>query len=183
MRLVKDFKMRRKYIVGGIFCVSLITGCDDIKAKLHLLPNQDEQECLNSERLKFKDPEVLFVANLGSRGLEAKPNQYWVRYKAKNSYGAYVQGNMACKRDATTGKWVKDINESAMTEMMVLGELLHRKANEMESYNKLLASGKIRGENAKDTDADVVLQKIQEQVNDVIYESPENLSEFVQTKK
>ena len=115
----------RKIAIPSVLIVALI-GCDDIKAKFHMLPNQDEQECLNSERLKFKDPDVLFVANLGSRGLKSVPNQYWVRYKAKNSYGAYLQGNMICKLDASTKKWVRDENAEYLLELSVTTTLLER---------------------------------------------------------
>ena len=85
--------------------VGALSACDQIRTALHMMPNQDEQQCLNSERLNFKDPDVLFVANLSSRGLPEKQGQYWVRYKAKNSYGAYLQGNMLCEKDSTTGEW------------------------------------------------------------------------------
>ncbi len=54
---------------------------------------------MDSDRLNFKDPDVVFVANLGTRGLSLNENQFWVRYKAKNSYGAYLQGNMLCGRN------------------------------------------------------------------------------------
>lgn len=72
------------------------------------MPHQDEQQCLDSERLNFKDPDVVFVANLGGRGLGVKSDQYWVRYKAKNSYGAYIQGNMFCKKSSETKLWERD---------------------------------------------------------------------------
>jgi len=100
------------------------------------MPNQDEQECLNSERFNFKDPDVLFVANLGSRGLPPAVDSYWVRYKAKNSYGAYVQGNMYCKKDPTTKKFVRHQFEELIQLVNVETYLLNRVTSDLGACNR-----------------------------------------------
>lgn len=123
-----------------------LSACDDIKSKLHLMPNQDAQQCIDGERLKFKDPDVLFVANLGDRGLEAKPDQYWVRYKAKNSYGAYLQGNMLCSKDKASEKWKRDTfgELTAVTDISIgllkAYESKLSRENETDSCRKLGSS-------------------------------------------
>lgn len=69
-----------------------------------------EEQCLQSKRIKFNDPDSLqVVENLGARGqgnLSESPDFFWLRYKATNAYGAYVSGNMACARKGD--KWVRD---------------------------------------------------------------------------
>jgi len=117
--------------------VGALSACDQIRTVLHMMPNQDAQQCLNSERLNFKDPDVLFVANLGSRGLPEKEGQYWVRYKAKNSYGAYLQGNMLCEKSSTTGEWKKASMGQYLLELELTVKLLeaeNKKARADSSY-------------------------------------------------
>jgi hypothetical protein len=162
-----------------LLVLSLLAGCDDIKTALHMMPNQDEQECLNSERLKFKDPDVLFVANLGSRGLESTPNHYWVRYKAKNSYGAYVQGNMACKKDSLSGKWVRDEGTEALTKMGVINFLLDRATEQMQRDLDLYKEKKIRLIDFKYNDEKDVMRSVEKDSETIIFESPENLTPFI----
>jgi hypothetical protein len=104
--------------------VAALGGCNEVKTALHLMANQDEQECLNSERFNFKDPDVLFVANLGDRGLRLPDGRYWVRYKAKNSYGAYLQGNMICHKNPETKKWERDRRSEVLPSMKIYNFLL-----------------------------------------------------------
>lgn len=113
----------------------ILSGCGDVRAKLSLQPNQDEQECLNSERLNFKDPDVLFVANLGNRDWNLSPNTYWVRYKAKNSYGAYMQGSMLCKLDSNK-KWVRDVSTEYLIALSISLSLLDEDLEKLRKDRK-----------------------------------------------
>lgn len=75
-----------------------------------------EQQCLQSARLEFKDPDsIAVVENLGYRGPadDKNPNFFWLRYKAKNSYGAYASSNMACTYK--NGAWLRDADSEAST--------------------------------------------------------------------
>lgn len=68
-----------------------------------------EEQCLQSDRLIFNDPDSLAVVqNMGSRGQQTSPGEefFWLRYKAKNGYGAFVSANMACKKNVD--KWERD---------------------------------------------------------------------------
>lgn len=67
-----------------------------------------EWECLESERLQFKDPDsVKFMANLGTRGQGDDPAHFfWVRYAAKNGFGADRAANMKCT-NLIGGKWAR----------------------------------------------------------------------------
>lgn len=126
--------MKIRDIVALAVVAYLLCGCDEVRTRLHMMPNQDEQECLNSERLNFKDPDVLFVANLGDRGWKLEPKTYWVRYKAKNSYGAYLQGNMLCKQSG--GKWVRDTSNELIISLSVIASLLEDDIAQMKSGNR-----------------------------------------------
>lgn len=67
------------------------------------------QQCLDSAKLSFKDPDsAKVVANLGKRGSTEEGAWFWIRYKAKNSYGAYVSSNMACNRALLKETYVRD---------------------------------------------------------------------------
>lgn len=164
--------MKKLNIFFAIGTAIFIAGCDDIREKLHMLPNQDEQECLNSERLNFKDPDVLFVANLGSRGLETKVDQYWVRYKAKNSYGAYLQGNMLCMKK--NEKWVRDTTSEFLLELQLEGDLLEKINAKIRSdpvFSKTyFESGLKPDEQGKKAKA-------------LLFESPDNLDKYFSVKK
>lgn len=152
----------------AILATLFLSGCDEVRTKLHMMPNQDEQECLNSEKLNFKDPEVLFVANLGSRGLEGKVDQYWVRYKAKNSYGAYIQGNMLCiKRDE---KWIRDKVSEALLSLQMEANLLEKNNERLRidpEYSKeYFKNGARTGEQ-------------HEQMKTILFESPDDLDKYI----
>lgn len=93
--------MRTRFVGPTLLLIIGLAGCDGIRSK--------EEQCLQSARLEFKDPDSLAVVeNMGLRGQVAgKDDQFfWLRYKAKNSYGAYISGNMACS--AQSGKWARD---------------------------------------------------------------------------
>lgn len=80
---------------------TLIVGCD-----LPEIFQSKENLCLKSEKFNFNDPDsVVFIANLGTRN--SSTETFWVRYKAKNGYGAYKQANMACFKQSD-GHYVRD---------------------------------------------------------------------------
>jgi TonB family protein len=87
-------------LVASAVVLLLAGGCER-------LSHRKEWECLDSERLKFKDPDsVKFMANLGTRGEGDDPEHFfWVRYAAKNGFGGYGQANMKCV--LLGGKWTR----------------------------------------------------------------------------
>ena len=151
--------------------VGALTACDQMRTALHMMPNQDEQQCLNSERLNFKDPDVLFVANLGSRGLSEKQGQYWVRYKAKNSYGAYLQGNMLCEKDPTTGEWKKAKTAEFMLVLDLTKRLLDIDNKKMKSDKAYMSRYSSNG------DVDKIMGKALKAAEEILLTSPDGLKE------
>ncbi|MDQ1817463.1 hypothetical protein RBA41_29575 [Massilia sp. CCM 9210] len=144
-------------------------GCDEIRTKMHMMPNQDEQECLNSERLNFKDPDVLFVANLGDRGWKKlKPNTYWVRYKAKNSYGAYMQGNMLCEK--VNGKWRRAIGDEYLISLSIANTLLDKEIELMRATRGYKSRFGSTGASASDSSY--------EAATEILNKSPDSLSKY-----
>lgn len=133
-----------------------LTACDVTK-----LSNWDEWKCLNSERLRFKDPDaVLFIANLGDRqGGKLETNKFWIRYKAKNSYGAFIQANMACHRGAA-GEWERD----SFAEQIAL---IRTETSILRSRNKL------SWEERRDAPLSDAARK--DMAYEQVYTSPDNL--------
>jgi hypothetical protein len=89
------------YRLFGALITASLAGCGLVQSK--------EEDCLQSSRLTFKDPESgAVVKNLGNRGQTNESGQvfFWLRYKAKNSYGAFVSANMACH--IVDGQWKRD---------------------------------------------------------------------------
>jgi len=166
--------MKIKQITALSFAIFSLAACDDIKTKLHLMPNQDEQQCLDSERLNFKDPDVLFVANLGDRGLGAQPDQYWVRYKAKNSYGAYIQGNMLCKKNTSTGHWERNSADEILLELRITGDLLERELVEMRKNKAYKSRYVARFGTAMATP--------ENDAKEIIYTSADSLAKYAEKK-
>lgn len=87
-----------------------LSGCNLLQSK--------EEQCLQSSRMQFKDPDSgKVIQNLGDRGHEqTKVNKgFWIRYSATNSYGARVSSNMACEE--ARGAWVRaeDLENNAVT--------------------------------------------------------------------
>jgi hypothetical protein len=81
-------------LICALFSFLFLIGCtqpDPIK-KL-------ETTCAESFKLSLKDPDSFsIVANLGIRGVsEDEGKGFWIRYKAKNSYGAFVSSNAYCR--------------------------------------------------------------------------------------
>ena len=114
-----------------IFIFSL-TGCELFQSK--------ELQCLKSTRLEFKDPDSLTVVqNLGHRGQVDNVGQkfFWLRYKAKNSYGAFTSSNMACTYE--NGAWVRDtareVSSLRPMQIIYMGEV----AEKLEAHNKKFA--------------------------------------------
>ena|SRR3990167_1827958 len=88
-----------------------------------------EELCLNSERISFKDPTSLkLIANIGQRGFQASKDDaasFWIRYIAKNEYGANVAGNMACKKSEKG--WMRDRE----LELSAIGKVEMHKTKEI----------------------------------------------------
>lgn len=145
-----------KLLLSVVCCTVLLAGCES-----------NEQECLNSERLKFKDPDVVFVANLGNRGLALKENEYWVRYKAKNSYGAYIQGNMLCEKNSQ-GKWVRAEADEFLQIMTVQIGILKNYAKGLYADDKRIVEGIQRDSKGYP----------EQMANELIYTSPDDLSMY-----
>ncbi len=159
-----------------VCAVCALSACDQIRSTLHMMPNQDEQQCLNSERLNFKDPDVLFVANLGSRGLPEKQGQYWVRYKAKNSYGAFLQGNMLCEKNSATGEWEK----AKVDDILLVEELITNLLEAEVEKRKLDKTYKSRFyKNGDDSQIDA---RARREAEEIIFASPKDLKQYFLTR-
>lgn len=94
-----------------------------------------EEACLQSDALSFKDPTSLkVIANLGDRKqgwtADERSKQFWIRYIAKNSYGANISANMACKDTGTIG-WVRDRGQEEIAILDVQLELLTSLNNQL----------------------------------------------------
>lgn len=139
-------------------CLLSVVGCD-----VSRLTHRAEWECLESERLKFKDPDsIVFVANLGNRGLPKNEEQFWVRYKAKNSYGAYVQGNMLCHKSFDwRKKWVRDDIYESTLKIRIETKLLRENNEAYEKGGQLLSRYEI------------------DRMAEEIFSSPEDLDQYI----
>lgn len=88
--------------------VAILIGCDSSVAPRFM--QTKEMQCLQSAALTFKDPTSLkVVTNLGNRKYigDIPTDSFWIRYAAKNSYGAYGSANMLCSTAAGNG-WTRD---------------------------------------------------------------------------
>ena len=108
-----------------------------------------EEECLQSDRLSFKDPDSLkLVANLGDRG--ASPNgkgSFWLRYSATNSYGARTSANMACSL-SVDGHWSRSesLESTAVSDLYIVhGEGSGRDGGEQSPCTSLQRLGLCNG--------------------------------------
>jgi hypothetical protein len=105
--------MRRSAIVLCSLVLSLfLAGCF----------TSSERQCLDSVVLEFKDPDsAKVIKNLGKRGM-SNVNFFWLRYAAKNSYGAFVSQNMACHKVGE--KWIRATEvESDLRQRIFLAKL------------------------------------------------------------
>lgn len=101
------------------FAVAL-SGCNLIQSK--------EEQCLQSSRMQFKDPDSgKVIQNLGDRGHRNSKLEgiFWIRYSATNSYGARVSSNMACSKSG--GSWVRAEAFELSTAMLASLELQKQK--------------------------------------------------------
>ena len=98
-----------RLIVAALMLACVVIGCTPTDPKKRL-----ETTCAESFKLSLKDPDSLvIVANLGNRGVsEDEGKGFWLRYKAKNSYGAFVSSNVYClissDGTATRASWYED---------------------------------------------------------------------------
>ena len=129
--------MNFRRLVLAVIPFLLLGGCNLIQSK--------EEQCLLSTRLEFKDPDSLAVVqNMGSRGQTtvAGDEFFWLRYKAKNSYGAFMSSNLACaKKD---GKWARDTIREAAARNAVYVSFLGRATADLN--NRTVELRRLRAE-------------------------------------
>jgi hypothetical protein len=116
-----------------------VTGCAPDTPKLD--PKKSlETTCMDSFKLSLKDPDSIhMVANLGDRGVtDDKVNGFWLRYKAKNSYGAFDSKNVYCiiKSDGTAAQ------DDAYENLTVINE----ENSLIKAQIRGMKAGKTRGE-------------------------------------
>lgn len=90
---MEGYKLKKRTLILSSIVASLLTGCN--------LGQSPENQCLNSSRLQFKDPDSgKVIANLGDRShAQTKlDGGFWLRYSATNSYGGRVSSNMLCEK-------------------------------------------------------------------------------------
>lgn len=105
-----------------------LVSCDLIKSP--------EQQCLESTKLDFKDPDSLkFISNLGSRGLAPDDKYFWIRYSATNSYGARIAANMACEKNSN-GKWERSQSHEASARLRIYADSLESEKNKLIENNQ-----------------------------------------------
>lgn len=119
-----------KKINVAIFTVVIVffsTGCSQSK----------EVACLQSDKLSFKDPDSIeFIKNIGERGKPEIQHEttFWIRYKAKNSFGAYVSANMVCSN--RYGEWIRDVHVEKILVMDIQTELMKARNNALDLSRK-----------------------------------------------
>lgn len=113
------------------FVVALsMTGCNLVRSP--------EEQCLQSSRLQFKDPDSgKVIANLGDRSHSKTKldGGFWLRYSATNSYGARVSSNMVCEKGPDG--WARSLASEAITLTMAGVALTTRR---FEASNVKLAA-------------------------------------------
>ena len=96
-----------------------------------------EDDCLQSTRLSFNDPDsIKVVQNLGDRGKKQWSNGegFWLRYSVANDTGGRVSANVACEK--IDGKWKR----SRRLEDRAKGELfLSFQIEALEVEERLMA--------------------------------------------
>ena len=137
-----------------------------------------EEACLNSDALGFKDPTSLkVVANLGDRKFRNKPQPveaFWIRYAAKNSYGAYTSANMACRK--TDSGWVRDksLEEEAiravyLQKLQLANQQLALRNQRLKSCNKDLAcTSQVQLELPEAGNADTTFARVKQEAEDAV---------------
>jgi len=132
--------MTHKTFIIALLAAALL-GCD---ASIF---ESKEAQCLRSDSASFKDPtSAKVISNLGNRKFEASTppeSSFWVRYIAKNSFGANVSSNMACKKVASG--WVRD----GELEQRAFKAVLQREINalfvQVEAFSKAVSECKNKG--------------------------------------
>ena len=157
-----------------IACLSLIcTSC---------IQAVNEQACLLSDRLIFKDPDsIKVIANLGDRGAPSlTKGAFWIRYSAANSYGGRGSQNMACAKD-TEGKWKRSRAVESEAFGRVYVYYLRQVAKTMEAEvdaKRLCADQKCRDAisyGRKYLTAEAAEAAAADMANERIFDSPEPL--------
>lgn len=104
---------RTAALLLALSCVCFLAGC---------LPEEKvvtpEELCLNSFRINLDDPDsAAVVANLGNRG-DKTLDGFYLRFKAKNSFGAFVSNNVYCHKagDKQYDRWGV-VEDNAMLEI------------------------------------------------------------------
>lgn len=112
--------------------IFLILGVFIIFASCHVLAQTKEEQCIESAKHSFKDPDSLkIVKNLGSRGQSVdNDNFFWLRFTGTNSYGGRIAANMACKKEGEI--WIRDVNWEART-ISKLQALMDARFDEIEN--------------------------------------------------
>ena len=90
-----------KYFSIWLIVSLTATGCERPAAALAAPVLSRAEQCLNSFKLQLKDPDsAAVVADLGLRDFKGYEftEGFFVRYKAKNSFGAYVSSNALCEK-------------------------------------------------------------------------------------
>lgn len=99
----------------------LIASCSD-----RVNPTSNAEQCLESQELYFNDPDSISLsAILGSRDEDNKVTSdgFWIRFKGKNAYGAFVQKNMYCSSNGSNG-WARDKVVEGIALLTVKNRLL-----------------------------------------------------------
>ncbi len=122
-------------VIAIVLVGTLHSGCDMLRSA--------EEQCLQSSRLRFKDPDALAVVeNLGQRGEPVQSDSFWLRYKAKNSYGAFDSANMACTK--LEGKWIRDFSRESQALSRVVHEYMDSQINELQKGIEVMAACKTK---------------------------------------
>lgn len=100
-----------------------------------------EQSCIDSFRLKLKDPSsAKIVKNLGKRWEADKGEYFWLRYSGTNSYGGVVSNNVVCAPDIfNKGKWVRDEVKEMQTELALSAWYRVRHGSDGTKYARTMA--------------------------------------------
>lgn len=165
--------MKSIYAVSAaIALTAALAGCDTFQSK--------EQACLESVRLNFKDPDsLMLVKNLGRRGQTAKEGDtvFWLRHKAKNSYGAYTSENMACHK-SLAGKWERATIDETIAVQIAYGKLLDENIKgwrELRAWQDNCKTGMCNGTHEPPKPAEGI-EQLKDMAKKVVYEGLADLN-------
>ncbi len=82
-------------LIPLVACVSWFVAPEYMKDKAYSLIDQDnvERQCFNYFKDKLKDPETAYLIKTGVKQYE---QDFQIRVRAKNSYGAYDHVRLSC---------------------------------------------------------------------------------------